>query len=67
MKRSTQYLPRAIAFAVASLCCASDVVMARSGGDDLTGINAAGIVGTFTSGGSIDNTNPFLHWRMCPA
>ena len=60
MKRNSQYLSRAIALAITSWCCASDFAMARSGNDGLTGINAAGVVSTFTASGSIDTTNPFF-------
>lgn len=61
MKRTTpQNRARAVAFALASLCCISNSANAKSGNDNLTAIDATGQVSTFTASGSIDTTNPFF-------
>jgi cytochrome c peroxidase len=58
MKRTLQNLAQGIA--LVSLGCFSGMGHAKSGSDSLSGINAAGIVSTFTASGSIDTSNPFF-------
>lgn len=60
MQRTPQNLWRRSALALASLGCIGGVANAKSGGDNLTGTNAAGVVSTFTASGSIDTNNPFF-------
>ena len=60
MKRTSQILAQSVALALVSLGLIDGMANAKSGGDSLTGTNAAGVIATYTASGSIDTNNPFF-------
>ncbi|MEO8802243.1 MAG: hypothetical protein ABI304_14320 [Rudaea sp.] len=60
MKSIKKFLSVVSVLVSALFCCSSGFAAGKSLGDELTTLNSAGLLKTFTTSGGIDKTNPFF-------